>query len=639
MLESTEKGAYLLRREVGSRLIRSAAVLLCCVGYLHAQDVETLLDEYSRNNVLSRQTIDENRGNLTLFTREMIERMHAKTLKDLFKTTPVLYYHENRYGLPDPLYSGGMEPYRSNFIRIFVDGVEITQGWAGSGLALYGDINIDFVDHVEFYYMAPSFGASAEPAFMTIFLYSKDPKRDSGGSIGLVQGSRGYNSQEAQYGNVKQNFSYMLNVSHTDAVRQKVDNGTDDPLSRDFERLQVFGYIKSDTQFFHLQVMKKDTDSFAGLSLDATPDVSTIDYDNLHIDYGLDLSPSLQMKFSFDRLDTDIEQEDTLIGSEQRVLYQNDLSVNAVTSSYTAELTYKDTIGSHHVISGIKWRENWIEPIEENGTVIALPEYNTGRIFTAFLQDEYSLDTHNLLTLGITYNHISRNGCVIDDDLYQIRLGYVYANDAWRSKTYLYRMQVAVEPLRRNYYEDINIKPQTTVGVSQEISYHQEVYRTRFFLNYMEDKNSLIQAEGTGDGVVHYFTGIVDGEYRFDRDNSVKVQLYYAYYDDIFSLKSLEDIGAYTALFNRYEDIDFYNGFIWHLNSLDWTNYVDWTSTVTWNINEDLSLTLKGENILNRAKETSLFRLDMSTDPATMLEPLYSTPYDRRFSVELEYLF
>jgi hypothetical protein len=117
------------------------------------------------------------------------------------------------------------------------------------------------------------------------------------------------------------------------------------------------------------------------------------------------------------------------------------------------------------------------------------------------------------------------------------------------------------------------------------------------------------------------------------------VQLYYAYYDDIFSLKSLEDIGAYTALFNRYEDIDFYNGFIWHLNSLDWTNYVDWTSTVTWNINEDLSLTLKGENILNRAKETSLFRLDMSTDPATMLEPLYSTPYDRRFSVELEYLF
>ncbi len=54
---------------------------------------------------------------------------------------------------PDPLYFWWDRVLtRSNFIRLYVDGVEITQGWMGSGVVLYGDVNIDFVDHIEFYY-------------------------------------------------------------------------------------------------------------------------------------------------------------------------------------------------------------------------------------------------------------------------------------------------------------------------------------------------------------------------------------------------------------------------------------------------------------------------------------------------------
>ena len=191
--------------------------------------------------------------------------MHAKTLKDVFSTTPVIYHHENRYALPDPLTCGAFEPYRSNFIRLYVDGVEITQGWMGSGLMLYGDINIDFVDHIEFYYMTPSFETSVEPAYLTVFLYSKNPKRDPGGKLNLTGGSRGYNSQSISYGEQKKDFSYMVNFSHTDAKRETVDNGTSTPLSRNFERTQLFSYIKTEDQVFHLQMLKKNTDSLAGM--------------------------------------------------------------------------------------------------------------------------------------------------------------------------------------------------------------------------------------------------------------------------------------------------------------------------------------------------------------------------------------
>ncbi len=267
--------------------------------FIYAENVNSILEEYNQKNALSQKTIDENKGHLVLFTREKLEKMHAKTLKDVFKTTPVIYYHENRYALPDPLSSGASsEPYISNFIRLYVDGVEITQGWMGSGLMLYGDVNIDFVDHIEFYYAVPSFEAAVEPAYLTIFLYSKDPKRDPGGKLDLIGGSRGYNSQSISYGEEKEDFSYMVNFSHTNAKREKIDNGTSNPLSRDFERTQLFSYIKTEDQIFHLQVLKKNTDSLAGMSMDATPLESQIDYLNLHMDYGIDLDEYWRAQFA-----------------------------------------------------------------------------------------------------------------------------------------------------------------------------------------------------------------------------------------------------------------------------------------------------------------------------------------------------
>ncbi|MDQ7046544.1 MAG: hypothetical protein Q9M39_02610 [Sulfurovum sp.] len=257
---------------------------------IHSEDVSSNLEEYNQKNALSQKTIDENKGHLVLFTREKLEKMHAKTLKDVFETTPIIYYNENRYAMPDPFTSGAFEAYKSNFVRLYIDGVEITQGWMGSGLMLYGDINIDFVDHIEFYYMTPSFETSVEPAYLTVFLYSKDPKRDSGGKLALRGGSRGYNSQSISYGEQKEDLAYMINFSHTDDQRETIANGTTTPLSRDFERTQLFSYIKTEDQIFHLQVMKKNTDSLAGMSLDATPLESKINYLNVHMDYGIELS-------------------------------------------------------------------------------------------------------------------------------------------------------------------------------------------------------------------------------------------------------------------------------------------------------------------------------------------------------------
>ena len=604
---------------------------------LHAQNVESMLQEYNKKNALSQKTIDENKGHLVLFTREKLEKMHAKTLKDVFKTTPLIYYHENRYALPDPLTSGSIEPYRSNYIRLYVDGVEVTQGWAGSGLLLYGDVNIDFVDHIEFYYMIPSFESSVEPAFLTIFLYSKDPKRDSGGKVDLIGGSRGYHVESFNYGEQKEDFSYMVNISHTDGKREKIENGTQMPLSRDFESLQLFSYIKSDDQIFHLQVMKKDTDSLAGASWDATPLASRIDFLNLHMDYGIDLTENWHAMLSYDWLKTTMREEDELplIGSPA----SNRLDARTENSTFTGELTYKNTVGEHHINLGIKGRDKKLDSVRLDGHKVPSPAFDSEKIASLFFQDQYALTPQQLLSFGISYNYINRNGGISDDSLLQLRLGYIYTSDEWSYKAYLYRTQVAIEPLMRYFYPHTteDIKAQTTLGVTQEISYTRENQQVRLILQLMQDENSLLQNTLESQNDTKYFTTVLNYNYEFDKDNKVDIQLYYARYEDIFNFDRLDDISGYFSFFNTYGDFDFYNGVVWHRNSVDWDNYFDWTSSIAWNVNEALTVTLKGDNLLNKAKKTDLYRFDITT--MQPMEPLSISPIDQRITIELEYMF
>ncbi|MBD3790195.1 MAG: hypothetical protein IE885_07515 [Campylobacterales bacterium] len=605
-----------------------------------AQSIESMMEEYNQKNALSQKTVDENKGHLVLYSREKLENMHARTLKDVFLTTPVVYYHENRFALPDPLTSGAFEPYRSNFIRLYIDGVEITQGWLGSGLVLYGDMDIDFVDHIEFYYMIPSFETSVEPAYLTIFLYSKDPKRDSGGKFGLRGGSRGYNDQRFSCAQQVNDLSYMVNFSHTKDKREKIANGTSHPLSRDFERTQLFSSIKTEKQSFHLQVMKKNTDALAGYSVDATPEESRVDYLNIHMDYGIDLDEHWHAQFAYDWLKSSIYMLDDHQLAYLALFspYTTQLDGKITNSTYTGELTYNQTIGKHRISTGIKGRVKQLDRVKQNGFGDIPLDFDQEAIASLFFQDQYALGEGELLTFGVEGMHFARNGGVEDDDLVQIRLGYIWNNDQWTYKTYLYRLMFALDPYNRYIGGPLtrSVEPQKTIGITQELAYSTDQQRIRLMLLFMKDEEGLVQ-NVLDSGNTQYFFTVLNFEYDFSIDSKLTTQVYYADYRHIFSLDELEDFSGYFSLFNRCGKFDVYNGLVWHINSLDWKNYWDLTSSVSWNMDEDMTVTLKGENILDRAKETSLFRIDPST--TNMMQPLSISPVDRRIMIEWEYTF
>jgi len=384
--------------------------------------------------------------------------------------------------------------------------------------------------------------------------------------------------------------------------------------------------------------MKKNTDSLAGMSYDATPLVSQIDYLNLHMDYGIDFNEHWHVQIAYDWLKTDILQKDNLPLFWADALGESSFQGQYKNSTYTGELTYKRIIGEHRITSGIKGRHKELDVFENAGKDALISPFTAEQIATIFFQDQYALSEQQLVTLGISYNNIFRNGGIEDDSLLQLRLGYIYTSEDWSYKTYLYRTQFALEPFSR-YVDVVNnqdVTPQTTLGITQEIAYNDDNYRLRLILLMMKDEDGLLE-NSTGGGDTKYFFSILNYDYDFDINNKVNVQLYYAHYKDIFNLDKLEDISGYLSFMNSYENFDFYNGVVWHRNSLDWENYFDVTSSISWNIDKDLTLTFKGENIFNKAKKTNLSRINPVT--GDLLSPLQISPIDQRITIELEYLF
>jgi len=624
------------------KVLKIKSLFLCMgiISSVYGEDIDTLLNDFSQKNALSQSTIDKNKGHLLLYTRERLENMHAKTLKDVLKTIPVLQYTENRYGLPDPLSMGGAAPYSSNLLRLYIDGVEITQGWMGSGVIQYGDINIDFVDHIELYAIPPSFAASVEPAYMTIFIYSKTPERDSGGQLSLIVGSRGENTQTLNYGDEKDGVSYMVNLSHTVEKRKKVDNDTVRPLSRNYDRTQIFSYVKTDNQSFHLQLINKKSDTLAGLSYDATPLVSQMNNLNVHVDYSIQLSEVWKAQFAYDYLNTDLDQEDNIPLITSGATLNTFLRTKTKNSTYSAELTYSNVIGKHHIALGAKGRVKKLDSLYLENNVYNgdfSSAFNKETILSLFFQEQYELSSNELLTLGVKYSNISRNALFDDDNLFQLRLGYLYNDDTWSYKAYLFRNMFTIDPFSRYFSLNPfkNIEPQVTVGITQEFSYSNKDSEIRLMMFFLKEKDNLLDIQSIEN--TESLVNVLTYDYTIDKETQFNLQFSYSRYFDVVNIGDVDAYNSYLMFSKSYGDLDIYNGLVWNYRTYDKKHHFDWTSSISWNASEDLTFTLKGENLLNKAKTYDIFRINPLT--GSFMDPLKVSPIDQRIMLEMEYLF
>jgi hypothetical protein len=107
--------------------------------------------------------------------------------------------------------------------------------------------------------------------------------------------------------------------------------------------------------------------------------------------------------------------------------------------------------------------------------------------------------------------------------------------------------------------------------------------------------------------------------------------------DNIPIIKHKEEKRVVLRNINTYAKFDIFNELLYARDSINKKSYYDYSAGVKYHHSNDLIISLKGENLLNKAPVMKYGRINPTTFQKE--SPLEVAPIDRKITVEFEYLF
>ena len=583
---------------------------------LASDSIEGLLENIEKKSDLSEKTKLENSGYSTIYTRNDLDMMQVRYLRDILKYS-FDGYSESRYGLPNPLNVGNL-PFSSSLVRVFIDDQEITTSMYGSGLILVGDLDLGFVDHIEVYTLSTSFVFSTEPTSTLIRMFSKKADRDRGGSVKVDVSSRGGTTQNIQYIDTYNDMQYLVRVSYADDERKTYATSEKD-LNRDVKRYNLIASLRGETDTILLNASKSDKGGWIGPSLDTSLDTSKISFKDAHLGYTKSLG-DFKLSFAYDRL------KDHVLYAATPLMFYGSTPINRFESEsdssvITTEMKYAKQIDHHHLIAGLKYRYKAFEfdKIQMDGIDMPLYGHTRQAVGSAFVEDSYAMYDNLILTLGMQATQVNNNGGVEDDTVSMGRAGITYTTDNWTSKSFVFHNESYADPYLINsfYVQSAHPKNQVTDTLAQEIKYEEDASLYEFFISYSWVDNAFfVNASGLVDTALKQSTYLNQLlRYTYFYGNVDKISLAYKY-------QNIDHAGYNTTFENhhitlrhqhRFGKFDFFEELFFGRNVYNHQTSYDMTLGLRYHMSDNLSFTLKGQNLLNKAENEYFWTVDTTT--------------------------
>jgi len=616
---------------------------------LFGSELDMLLDDYKLASDLSQKTKDESAGNLIVYTRDDLERMQVESLKDILKSLRFFTYTENRMAQTD-IFNGDPLSYYSQTVRIYLNNTELLTSLTGSGLILFGDMEMDFIDHVEIYEGFPSFDFGIEPATVVIRLYSKSAAHDEGGRVKVQFGSYGTNKQNVYYASKEEEYEYFFYANRNDEKKDEYQHDGE-ILKRDKRTERFYGSINNEQHKLELHVQKIYADAFLGSLIGGVPTSSTIDSEFINIaTESKFMNDSLLVNFSY--ID---EEEDLAYRYNTPLVLYTPAPVGVKTfdqmiyqEAFTASVKKYWDIDGHDISIGLQYRYKHFDINDYTFTYLVPPApstqdrktYDTQNIYSFFIQDEISLNDNNLLSLSFMNQYYDRNKDASHIHTSQFRLGYTYSKDEFVSKTFISRQEFAPEPYMAISpdYGNIDLEADRYTSIYQEISYTlpQTIYRLVFGAGYNEKLpilNDLGQIVNDTSNVDGYFASL-EFTYKFRDKDKLELQANALYIEDPYasSYALVRQYNYVARLLNTIGRYDIFNELVAHSGYIDRSSSYDYSMGIKYEATKDLHISFKGENLFNDSLEKSYFNkivptVDKVTVPTIEKRVLFSVEY------------
>ena len=658
--------------------IKSVVALILFAMSLHAVDsVDSLLVDLGQKADLSEKTKQESVGHVSVYTRQDIDRMQIRSLKELLDFLPFMRYNEDNNGVVSPFFSN-YQPNRSSFLRLFIDDREVASAYYGSGIQLFGQVNMSYIDHIEVYAGVPSYRFGIEGAVMVIRMYTKNPERESTNLIGVLGGTYGTTELYGYSAQAFDDLSYLLHVNRRDLHRESLrHNGSS--LDRDMTNTGIYAKFDVGNHHFDMQGIKGKKDNFMGNSAEITPSNSNVAYDYLYGGWYYTSDEQLNLSTNVTQTGTKVHDKTTGVtdilginffeaptiipGFPPTIIPQFFKEQRFETEEVLSDIHLSKTweIGEHSFLAGLRGRYKSfkIKDFTLDGTTYDFGgAYDRDFITSMYAEGTYVVNEKNLLVASLKIDDYARNGGIRDERLWGGRIGYIYNDKNFTAKVFAFGGEFAPEPYliaaniaasNSPLINPLPLKKEKATSVSTEFTYRHGKHTTSLALgrslyedSVVYDLASLSYKNMNGD--LRFDTFEVKNSYQIDVLNRLDTQIWLNNARTTIDGNSRYDLymGGYVSLLNTVGKWDFANSLIFY--GLDYSDGVDddpgynYNVAVTYRHDRQLSFFIKGNNLLGEALKSDYYRINPMTGNTTTRVNNVNV-YDRVVWFGVEYQF
>ena len=614
--------------------------------------LQNLLKNYKKESKLSLKTKKDISGLLYLYTREMLDKMQAKNLRDVLKTIPFVNLYLNSINIPTiSISSYGEVP--SGAVRIFINDHDMTSTTYGSGFLNWGDMNIEYIDHIEIYKGTSSIKFSSETAPIVIKLYTKLASREVGSKIRFMTDDKGSSIINLYNANVvNDDLSYFVYGSFRDINYDKYHKKYHNKLytyNRDGKDYNFYANVMYDKWLFETGAMNKKSGGFIDIGYHQTPNGSNMDVKHKYFQLSKAFLNGYKINISFD----DIEQSRNSIDPNglnvhgifvtNYYAYTND-DIYSITLDKSISLGDKDTLllGGFYKHKTMNINGNMFN--EKNNSIHYNNTIKNSINYYALYAEETHKFTKNISFISLLkqeYHIYKKDINSFDKFCYKFALQYKNSNFLSRisyTKSFIpVQLYQIIYPLSVPYSVNKNISiPENDILLFTNKYKFNNSY-IKFILSEAFVKNPLIYNPTNIKGYINLFGYTSKDKYLeltyhhdFDSDNNFELT-YYNSNNNSSKILSPK-YGIIGRVFNSYGKFDFYNEIVYKSSykafGIKLDNSYDWTSAIKYHINKDLSIGVRGENILNKGLKQAYYGVSY---PIPVVE--------QKFWLNVEYLF
>ncbi|MFK5881737.1 MAG: TonB-dependent receptor plug domain-containing protein [Sulfurospirillum sp.] len=630
---------------------RYIAIIIMLVQVVYAQNIDALLNKLAQKDDLSVHTKKESAGYLTIFTRQDLDRMKVKSLKELIEKIPFVRYNEDSRGLSAPYY----QPYQANNparIRIYINDREFLSPLFGGGFQILGQIDMAYIDHVEIYMGIPSYEISIEPTTVVIKAYTKTGKRENTTLVGVSGGSYGTNDAYGYISKDMKDFSYFVYGNHRNLKREKLYKAGS-ILSRSKESEDFYAQVTMPTSRFEFQVIKGSMGNFIGQSWNMTPKDSGTDFSYLYTGYSYkSLDKSLKANINYSYLHNDYRDgSNAPIGLNPPFYtryYNERIKVNE--HLLDTQITKKLKIDKLSLLLGFGNRyKKFTNDVHSRDDVEVTTDsnYNSENITSIFSEADYLLDEHNRLVLSANIQKYFENAKIKDEMICGARIGHLYSTDNFTQKSFLFYGKFRPTPYELFVndslgYESNNLNSEEAYSVSTKSIWRYKDVTTSLLLARTVMNNSIYFDLGSFKNNNNRFifdSASFKSNYNLNDTDKIEFNFWVVFenYGKNSNDRYHNRYGGYLTLFKKIAKIDTYNSIAYRGGYSNASAGWNYNLTLSYPYSKHLSFFLKGENLFKDALKTDYYRVNPLTLQVTTLDNI--SVFDRTVWVGMEYEF